>query len=161
MRFSKLLFFAGLIGIPLLASPWDAESAQRRDPCRGGDRIRIQDLDVAPDPLVEGERINGWRVRIRLDGNRECETEIEIREGNEVVAQGDYRLRPGINEIQLRPLERYRFQRGQHCFEVLADLEGTRRKVDADRQFCARQRPAWSMRERDERGRDERGRPPR
>jgi hypothetical protein len=153
MSFFKIVFFTGLIGISLLGSAWEAESAERRNACRSGDRIRIQDLDVAPDPLIEGDRIKGWRVRVRLDGNRQCETEIEIREGNEVVAQGDYNLRPGINEIQLKPLEKYRFHRGEHCFEVVVDLEGTRRKVDADRRFCAKQRPAWSMRERDDRGR--------
>lgn len=156
MSFFKIVFFTGLIGISLLGSPWDAESAERRNACRSGDRIRIQDLDVAPDPLVQGDRIKGWTARVRLDGNRQCETEIEIREGNEVVAQGDYNLRPGINEIQLKPLERYRFHRGEHCFEVVVDLEGTRRKVDADRRFCAKQRPAWSMRERDDRGRPSR-----
>jgi hypothetical protein len=153
MGIFRLVFVTAFIGISLLGSAWDAGSAERRNPCRGGDRIRIQDLDVSPDPLIEGERIRGWRVRVRLDGNRDCETEIEIREGNEVVAQGDYLLRPGINEIQLKPLERYRFHRGQHCFEVVVDLEGTRRRVDADREFCARQSPAWSMRERDLRGR--------
>jgi hypothetical protein len=92
-------------------------------------------------------------VRVHLDGNRQCETEIEIREGGDVVAREDnYTLRPGVNEIQLRPLERYRFQGREHCFKVMVDLEGSRREVDADRRFCAYQRPAWSMRERGDRG---------
>jgi hypothetical protein len=149
----KIIFLTALMGISLLASAWEAESAERRNPCRRGDRIRIQDLDVSPDPLVEGQRIKGWRVRINFEGSRECETEIEIREGNDVVARArNFLLRPGINETQVPALETYRFHRGEHCFEVAVDLEGTRRQVDADRQFCARQRPAWSMR-------DDRGRP--
>jgi hypothetical protein len=150
----KIVFLTGLVGISLLGSAWEAESGERRNPCRRGDRIRIQDLDVAPDPLVEGQRIKGWRVRINFEGNRECETEIEVREGNDVVArERNFTLRPGVNEAQLPALENYRFHRGEHCFEVVVDLEGTRRQVDADRRFCARQKPAWSMRERDERGR--------
>jgi hypothetical protein len=150
----KIFFLTGLMGISLLGSAGEAESAERRNPCRRGDRIRIQDLDVAPDPLVEGQRIKGWRVRINFEGNRECETEIEIREGNDVVArERNFILRPGINEAQIPSAENYRFHRGEHCFEVVVDLEGTRRQVDADRRFCARQRPAWSMRERDERSR--------
>jgi hypothetical protein len=152
--FFKVIFLTGLMGLSLLGSAWDAESAERRNACRRGERVRIQDLDVSPDPLVEGQRIKGWRVRVQFDGNRECETEIEIREGNDVVArERNFTLRPGVNETQIPPLENYRFHRGEHCFEVVVDLEGTRRQVDADRRFCARQRPAWSMRERDDRGR--------
>jgi hypothetical protein len=33
---------------------------------------------------------------------------------------------------------------------VIVDLEGSRRRVDADRRFCTKQIPAWSMRERDD-----------
>jgi hypothetical protein len=57
-------------------------------------------------------------------------------------------LRPGITEIDIQPTERYRFQGREHCFNVVVDLDGTRREVDAARRFCAQQRPSWSMRER-------------
>jgi hypothetical protein len=153
MTFFKVAFVTVLMVFSSLTMPWDSESAEhRRNACRRGDRVRIQDLDVSPDPLVEGDRIRGWRVRIHLDGERQCETEIEIREGDEVVArESDYTLRPGLNEIQIRPLERYRFHGQEHCFEVIVDLEGSRRKVDADRRFCARRAAAWSMGERGDR----------
>jgi hypothetical protein len=56
-------------------------------------------------------------------------------------------LRPGINEIELTPLERYRFSRNEHCFQVVADIAGTYRTVDAARalraQIAGRR---WSMR---------------
>jgi hypothetical protein len=48
-------------------------------------------------------------------------------------------LRPGINEIELTPLERYRFSGSERCFQVIADIAGTGRTVDAARRFCARQ----------------------
>jgi len=125
-----------------------------RGGCRRGERLHIQDLDLSPDPIIEGQRIRGFKVRIRFDGNRECETEVEIREGGEVVARARrINLRPGINEIELPPIERYRFHGREHCFNVVADLEGSRREVDARRRFCAYQRPAWSMREAGDRGR--------
>src|SRR5687768_12266739 len=112
----KLVFLTGLIALSLLGSAWDAESAERRNACRRGERIRIQDLDVSPDPLVEGQRIKGWRVRVNFEGNRECETEIEIREGNDVVArERNYTLRPGVNELQVQPVENYRFRGREHC----------------------------------------------
>jgi hypothetical protein len=132
---------------------WNRGDGQRG--CRRADRIAIQDLDVAPDPLIEGQRIRMWKVRIKLEGNRDCSTEVEIREGGETVARvRRTTLRPGITEIDVEPVERYRFQGREHCFNVVVDLEGTRREVDAARRFCALQRAAWSMRERgDGRGR--------
>jgi hypothetical protein len=111
--------------------------------------LKIEDLDVTPDPVVQGHKINSWRVRIQLNNGRECETEIMIREGNEIVGRArNYNLRPGRNELEIEPVESYRFQSNEHCFEVIVDVEGSRRRVDADRRFCAKQIPAWSLRER-------------
>src|SRR5512134_44940 len=67
--------------------------------CRRGDKIEIQDLDISPDPIMEGQRIRAWKVRINFAGARECETEIEVREGGDVVARTRrINLRPGVNE---------------------------------------------------------------
>jgi hypothetical protein len=155
MPFDKSTILTGLLAVFLISLASEAIGAERgRGLCRRGDRIRILDLDMSPDPIVQGQRIRSWKVRIRLEGRRDCETEIEIRDGNEVVAQErDYKLRPGINEVTIRPEERYRFHGREHCFNVVVDLEGTRRRADADRQFCARQKPAWSMGERGDRER--------
>lgn len=153
-----LLFIA--LDTMLITGAATASGAERdrgRYECRSGDRIRIQDLDVAPDPLIEGQRIRSWRVKLFLDGNRECETEIAIREGNDLAGQGRrIMLRPGVNDIDVPPAESYRFRGREHCFDVVVDLEGSRRRVDADRRFCAQQRPSWSLREPGDRGRFER-----
>jgi len=136
----------GLFGLLLLSLISEATGAERgRGSCRRGDRIKIQDLDMNPDPIIEGQRIRSWKVRIQLNGNRECDTEVEVREGNEVVARERLSLRPGINELNVRPDERYRFRGREHCFDVVVDLEGTRSRADADRRFCARQKASWSM----------------
>jgi hypothetical protein len=136
----------------LFTLPSDGIGAERGRGCRGGDRLRIQDVDVSPDPLIQGQRIRSWRVRVRLDGNRECEAEIMVREGNEIVGRArNHNLRPGVNEVDVQPIENYRFQRNEHCFDVVVDLDGSRRRIDADRRFCAKQTPAWTMRERDDR----------
>jgi len=125
-----------------------------RPGCRRGDRIDIQDLDISPDPIIEGQRIRAWKVRINFAGARECETEIEVRDGAEVVARTRrVLLRPGVNEVEVPPVESYRLRSREHCFVVAADLEGTRRDVDAARRFCARQRMGWSLREPGDRGR--------
>ncbi len=157
MRVLKATLLWGALGVMLITSPAKVMGADRDRGCRGGERIRIQDLDVSPDPLIEGQRIRSWKVRLRFDGNRECETAIMIREGNDVVAQGRrVTLRPGINELDIPPAEGYRFRGREHCFDVMVDLEGTRRRVDADRRFCARQKPSWSLREPGDRERFER-----
>lgn len=164
MGIFKTMLMTGLLGVTLLSqttevmgAEWDRGERGRRS-CRQGDRIKIQDLDVSPDPLVEGQRIRAWKVRIRLEGNRECDTEIEIREGRDSVGQERrYTLRPGINEIDIQPVAGYRFRGREHCFNVIVDLEGTRRQADADRRFCAYEKPAWSMSERGDARGDNRG----
>ena len=157
MRVLKTVLLTALLGLQFLLTGVAADAAPaergRGGACRRGDRITIQDLDVSPDPLMEGQRIRAWRVRIRLDGDRPCDTEIEIREGRDLVGRTrDYTLRPGINEVDVPPAPNYRFQGREHCFDVVVDLEGTRKQADADRRFCARQRPGWSLREPEESG---------
>jgi hypothetical protein len=147
MHFYHKALLAGLMGILFIGSGRDAVAAERGRGCRRGDRIRIQDLDMSPDPLMEGQRIRVWRVKIRFDGNRECDTDVEIREGNNVVAKDRISLRPGVNDINIRPDERYTFRGRENCLNVVVDLEGTRNQVDADRRFCARQRSSWSLSE--------------
>ena len=138
-----------LLGLMSIVVPSIGEGADYgRFGCRRGDRIEIQDLDLSPDPIMEGQRIRSWKVRLRFDGTRECETEIEVREGGDVVARTRrVNIRPGVNEIEVPPVERYRLHGQEHCFVVVADLEGTRRNIDAARRFCARQRMGWSLRE--------------
>ena len=161
MAWLKALWLTGLFGFLLMdyaprataaewgRGDWDQRGEGQRRGCRNADRIHIQDLDMSPDPVVEGQRIRAWRVRIRLDGNRDCSTEIEIREGRDTIARvRRTTLRPGANEIQVEPIERYHFQGKEHCFRVVLDLDGTRREADAARRFCARQRTSWSMSER-------------
>ena len=153
MTWLKAMLLTSFFSAFLIQFPSDAKAADRddwrRNACRRGDRIAIQDLDVTPDPLIEGQRIRAWKVRVKLDGDRECNTEIEVREGGETVGRvRRTTLRPGITEVDVEPVERYRFQGREHCFNVVVDLEGSRREVDAARRFCAQQKAAWSMRER-------------
>jgi hypothetical protein len=158
MDWIKAALLTGLLHVLFMNMAPDVFAAEGRgNSCRRGDRLRIQDLDMAPDPMVEGQRIRSWKVRIRFDGNRECETEVTIREGNNVVAQvRRINLRPGVNEIDLRPSESYRFRGREHCFNVQVDLEGSRKDVDAAKRFCAQQRSSWTMREPDDRRRSQR-----
>jgi hypothetical protein len=156
MDWVKAALLTGLLNIFFMNMALDVSAADygRGNACRRGDRLRIEDLDVSPDPIVEGTRIRSWKVRLRFDGNRECETEVVIKEGGDTVAQArNVMIRPGLNEIDLRPSENYRFRGREHCFNVQADLEGSKRNVDAARKFCAQQKPAWTMREANDRNR--------
>jgi hypothetical protein len=120
--------------------------------CRRGDRVQIQDLDMSPDPVIDGQRIRAWKARVRFDGRSDCNTDIYIREGNTVVGHArDYKLRSGINDIEIPARENFRFRGREICFNVQVDLDGSRQQIDADRRFCATQRTMWSMREPDDR----------
>lgn len=155
MDWIKAALLTGLLNILFMNMAPDAFAAEGRgNACRRGDRLQIQDLDMSPDPIVEGQRVRSWKVRLRFDGNRDCETEITIREGGDVVARArNVMIRRGVSEIDLRPAENYRFRGREHCFKVEVDLEGSRREVDAARRFCVHQRPAWSLREAGDRER--------
>lgn len=158
MKWIKAALLTGLLSAPWINLAVEAGAADygygKGNACRRGDRLQIEDLDMSPDPMVEGQRMRSFRVRLRFDGNRECETEISIREGGDVVAQARrISLRPGVNEIDLRPSDNYRFRGREHCFKVEADLEGSKREIDASRRFCAQQRNAWSLREASDRPR--------
>jgi hypothetical protein len=154
MDWMKAALLTGLFNIFMMHMAIDANAAERGNSCRRNDRLQIEDLDVSPDPIIEGSRIRGWKVRLRFDGNRNCETDIAIREGGDIVAQvRNVNLRPGVNEIDLRPSENYRMRGREHCFKVEVDLDGSKREVDASKRFCAQQRPAWSLREAGDRGR--------
>jgi hypothetical protein len=153
MNWIKAALLTGLFQVLFINVAPDVFAAEGRwNSCRRGDTLHIQDLDMSPDPMVEGQRIRSWKIRIRLDGNRQCETEIAIREGGDVVVQARrINLRPGVNEIDLTPSDSYRFRGREHCFNVQVDLEGSKKEVDAARRFCAQQKSSWTMREPDDR----------
>jgi hypothetical protein len=94
-------------------------------------------------------------VRVHVDGSGECDTLFEIREkpGNTVVARGTtHVLRPGDNEIVIPVAQGYRFKRNETCFQVLANIENTRKAIDTKEQFCAREHDRrYSLRERGDR----------
>jgi hypothetical protein len=54
-----------------------------------------------------------------------------------------------MNDIEIEPSEAYRFTRNEHCFTVVANIEGSGSPIDAARRFCARQISGrrWTLRE--------------
>jgi hypothetical protein len=151
MDWFKAALLTGLLNLLLMnlaPATWAAERG-RGNSCRRGDRLQIQDLDMSPDPVVEGQRVHEWKVRIRFDGRRDCETDIVVREGNDNVGRvRNFNLRPGVNEVTIPVSDNFRMRGREHCFEIQVDLDGTRQRVDAERRFCAAQKTMWSMRER-------------
>ena len=144
MDWIKSVFLTGLLSTLVMNFSPEAMAADRGrgDSCRRGDRMQIQDLDMSPDPVTDGQRVQAWKVRINFEGRRECDTEIYVREGNNVVGHArNYRLRPGINEIEIPASRGISFQGSANpVFNVQADLEGSRQQVDNSRKFCARRK---------------------
>lgn len=103
----------------------------------------VEDLDMVPDPVSPGQDIR-FKARLRNDGNP-MRVDILIQDHDQIVTQlNDAILPHGTSEF-LFPYTRYQFQRFDHCFTVIVDVERTPYKVDAAREFCARPY-GWSLR---------------
>ena len=103
----------------------------------------IEDLDMIPDPTTPGKDIR-FRARLRNDGNP-IRVDIRIQDRDQIVTQlNDAFLPHGTSEL-LFPYTRYQFQRFDHCFTVVVDVDKTPYKVDALREFCVKPY-GWSLR---------------
>jgi hypothetical protein len=103
----------------------------------------VEDLDMIPDPATPGKDIR-FKARLRNDGNP-MRVDVRIQDRDQIVTQlNDAFLPHGTSEL-LFPNTRYQFQRFDHCFTVIVDVERTPYKVDAAREFCARPY-GWSLR---------------
>lgn len=141
------LFTASVIDLNTTAMAAD------RGNCRRGERIQIQDLDMSPDPVLEGQRVRAWKLNLRYDGRGECDTSIYVREGNNIAGTlRKYTIRSGENAIEIPAAEGFRFRGRETCFNVQIDLDGARGQVNAEKRFCAKQRTVWSMNEPGDRG---------
>lgn len=159
MSWIKAAFLTGVLSsllVNVTPSSMAAEFGRggRHGGCQRGERLNIQDLDMSPDPIVEGQRVRAWKVRVNFDGRRDCETDVIVREGNNIVGHArNYRMQPGVNDIEIPAADNFRFRGRELCLNVQVDLDGSRQQIDADRRFCARQNTIWSMREPEDRGR--------
>ncbi len=103
----------------------------------------IEDLDMAPDPVRPGQEVR-FRARLRNDGGP-LRADLRIQDRDQVVTRlDDVVLRPGYSEIVF-PYTRYQFERFDHCFTIIADVERTPYRMDAAREFCAKPY-GWSLR---------------
>lgn len=155
MAWTKAALLTGFLSVLMTNTAPDATAADRgrNGSCQRADHLNIQDLDMSPDPIIEGQRVRAWKVRVNFAGRRDCETDIFVREGNNIVGHArDYKLRPGVNEMEIPAAQNFRFRGRELCLNVQVDLEGSRQQIDADRRFCARQRNVWTMREPEDRG---------
>ncbi len=103
---------------------------------RGVGPLFVEDLDMNPDPAMPGQDIR-FKVTLRNDG-RPVRGDIRIHDRDQLVVRVDNVLIPrGQGEFQF-PFTRYSFQRSDHCFKVLVDIDRTPHPIDAAREFCAR-----------------------
>jgi hypothetical protein len=119
--------------------------------CTPPHRLALLDLDMRPDPVGQGESIESWRLTVQSDRNGECRTRLEIRDQDQIVGLGEaHVIRPGRETYQVRAAPGYEFRRRDPCFVVQANVGGALTPLEAQRTFCARQRPSggWSLRER-------------
>jgi hypothetical protein len=119
--------------------------------CGKEHKLEIVSLAIYPDPLPESRRIDEWRVRIRSDAPKECQTTIRIVEtgtSDPITQEKLLVLSPSVNDISLSTAERYRLTGTERCFDVMTDSDGSKRSVDSPKKWCARLVDGrwWSMR---------------
>ena len=110
---------------------------------KGVGNLLAEDLDMQPDPAMPGQDVR-FKVKLRNDG-RPIRGTIRIQDKDQVVAQVENITIPRGSSDILFPYIRYTFQRFDHCFTVLVDLERTPYQVDAAREFCAKPK-GWTLR---------------
>ena len=132
------------MGLALMATATGAQAVQ----CGGLHRLFITDLDMIPDPAMQGQPLQRWIVKLQADGSGECATQIIVRDNNELAGVGvAYTLRPGPNVIPVPVRPGYRMQSADHCYRVYVNIAATPTAVDSVRPFCAHLTPArWSLR---------------
>lgn len=103
----------------------------------------VEDLDMYPDPAKPGQEVR-FKARLRNDGSP-IRANLRIQDRDQVVAQlNDVFILHGSHDF-LFLFTRYQFQRLDHCFVVIVDVERTPYRVDAAREFCAKPY-GWSLR---------------
>ncbi len=103
----------------------------------------VEDLDMYPDPARPGQEVR-FRVRLRNDGSP-LRGNIRIQDRDETIVQlNDAHIPNGYGEYHF-PYVRYLFQRFDHCFTVVVDVERTPYRTDAAREFCAKPM-GWTLR---------------
>ncbi len=102
----------------------------------------VEDLDMTPDPVRPGQEIK-FKVRLRNDGIS-LRADLRIHDRDQIVARLNDIMIPRGRSEYLFPLTRYQFQRFDHCFTVIVDVERTPHRVDSAKEFCAK--PAgWTL----------------
>jgi hypothetical protein len=103
----------------------------------------VEDLDILPDPVVPGQEAR-FRAKLRNDG-RPLKVDLRIQDRDQVVTRLDDVALPRGHSVFVFPHTRYQFQRFDHCFTVIVDVERTPFRLDAAREFCAKPY-GWSLR---------------
>jgi hypothetical protein len=116
--------------------------------CSGPHRLRILDLDMAPDPVRQGQSINTWHITLQSDRDGDCNTLFTVRDQNEIAGRSQQQtIRPGKAVYIIPALPEYRFQRQDACFNVQANVGGSFTPIEAQQTFCVKARPGsrWSL----------------
>jgi hypothetical protein len=102
----------------------------------------VEDLDMFPDPVKRGQEVR-FRARIRNEGIP-VRADIQIQDRDQVVTHLEDAHLPSGSTEHYFPFTQYSFQRSDHCFTVIVDIEKTPHRVEAAREFCARQ-VGWTL----------------
>ncbi len=109
------------------------------------ENLRVLQLEFSPDPVREGQRLV-FRATIFNNSRYSGKVTIVIKDRDQIISEvTNAILKPGDNQVAFLETS-YRFSGPDHCFTVEADIERTRKIIDAERQFCAKRTSSgWTL----------------
>ena len=126
------------IALSALALGAGAFPAIAQPRCGALQTIRVNDLDMTPDPLPRGQAVQRWLAKVEVTGAGECPTRLRVRERDQVAsAEIPWTFRPGLNVIPIPGNPGFRLAAANVCFHLAADIQGSPRPLDGARP-CAK-----------------------
>lgn len=127
-----------VIALSALALAAGAFPAIAQSQCGALKTIRVNDLDMTPDPLPQGQPVQRWLAKVDVTGAGECPTRLRVRERDQVAsAEIPWTFRPGLNVIPIPGHPGFRLAAANACFHLAADIQGSPRPLDGVRP-CAK-----------------------
>lgn len=104
---------------------WDALAGGPVRPCLAPLKLRVEDLDMSPDPVPEGQPVQSFSVM--LTSEQECTSRIEVRDQkNRLVARGGLgTIKQGRHSYTIPAVRDYRLSEPKTCFKVFAEARAT------------------------------------
>lgn len=149
------LIVVGLGLAVIVGTAWDALAqgpggrSGADAPCTTPHQMKVVDIEMRPDPVTEGQSVQGFSVKLQSDRDGDCRSSIEVRDQKRTLAKGVRgTIKRGTHTYTVPAQQGQKFEGIEYCFKVFADIAATPTASPAPaavpapgKTFCAK-RPA-------------------